>query len=243
LSEKGIGPSEIWHFVNDLRSELKIPVKYVIQIKFEDNPKEKGHILIKDKKILGSELSFDKRVKVPTDVLYHSLSHAKHYSMGFPHILAETNIKGHDWFLYYTLNEYNTNLIELLHFRDRFVGFLKRHKMIVYELSKKSEKSFAKSFSKLSEQIKVEVMSDMFRFKVLCDDLDLGSAPYDFCLRALKKEYYRVLGYDFVKEGKKLYEEKLPALPKDRYSAKDIETILNFFDEQKRKKLKIFFWE
>jgi len=163
--------------------------------------------------------------------------------MGFPHVLAKTEIKGHDWFLYYTLNEYNTNLIELLHFRDRFVGFLKRHKMIVYELSKKSEKSFAKSFSKLSEQIKVEVLSDMFRFKVLCDDLDLGSAPYDFCLRALKKEYYRVLGYDFVKEGKKLYEEKLPALPKDRYSAKDIETILNFFDEQKRKKLKIFFWE
>jgi len=243
LSENGVGHSEIWHFVNDLRSELNIPMKYVIQIRFEDNPKEGGHILIKENKILGSELLFDKKVKVPTDVLYHSLSHAKHYSMGFPHVLAETKIKGYDWFLYYTLNEYNTNLIELLHFKNHFINFLKKHKMIVYGLSKKSEKSFVKSFSKLSEQLKVEIMSDMYRFKILCDDLDLGSAPYDFCLRALKKEYYRVLGYDFVKEGKKLYEEEIPPLPEDRYSAKDVEKILNFFDKKKRGKLKVFFWD
>jgi len=242
LSGKGVGPSEIWHFVNDLRNELKIPVKYIIQIKFEDSPKESGHVLVKDDKVLGSELSFDKKVKVPTDVLLHSLSHVKHYSMGFPHIVAKIPIKGHDWFLYHTLNEYNTNLIEMQHFKKQFISFLKNHKALTSRIVE-SEKRFKKYFSERTEQVKVEALSDFLRMKVICDDLGIGSAPYDDCIRILRKDCYRILGFDSAKEGKRLFEEKFPPLPKERYTKESIETVLNFFNVRKRKGLNVYIWK
>ena len=239
---KDVPHSKIWHYVRNGRKELAIPIDYILEIEFTDAPKESARVIMRNEEITGYRILFYKERKVKLNVLYHALSHAKHYTMGFPHIVPKIPIKGHDWFLYYTLNEYNTNLIESQHFKKHFINFLKGHKVLTSKLAK-SGKKFKKYLSERTEQIKVEMLSDFLRMKVLCDDFDVGSAPYDDLFRILKKEYYRILGYDFVKAGKKLFEEKFPPLPKERYTKEHIETILNFFNKRKRKGLKVYTWK
>ncbi len=241
--KKSIDPSQIRRSVRDLKKKLNIPYKYIFKITFAKDSSESGRVLVRYNKIIGSELTFNKKESIQQNVLNHSVSHAKHYSMGFPHIIPEIKIKGHDWFFYYTLNEYNTNLIDLHYFKKDFVNFLKNHKKMLLTIQRKSDKEFRKYFSNSSEQIKVELMSDILRFKILCDDLNLGSAPHEHLIRSLKRDFYRILSYDFIKEGKSLFNEKFPSLPSEKYSDEDIQMILNLFNKKRRDKLKMCFWK
>jgi len=224
--------SEVWVHIRKIKLRLKIPYDYQIQVMFSDISTIRSNVLTKKDRIIGSSLSLNKNEKLDLNILNHFLSQAKHFSMNFPYISAKKGIKSKAWFLYYTLKEYNSNLIELEHFKNQFKSDLEKQREITNQLVK-HEKELKKYISKLADQNKVEILSDFYRMKVLCDNLSIDSKPYDECIKTLKKEYFYVLDQDAWRETKELFEKMFPTLPKARYSNDDIKKITNFFDINK----------
>lgn len=150
-------------------------------------------------------------------------------------------IKSSQWFYYYNTNKYYTNLIEIRNFKKHFIKFLEKHRHSTSRIIQ-YKKKFKKYISDQRGQARTEILSDFFRMNVICEDLGIDASEYEACLEVLKREYFRLLGYNFMKDKKKLFEEMVPPLPEERYSEKDVEEILSFFGKR-RKKLKVYVWK
>jgi len=237
---KRVSGQKILHHTSEFRKKLNIPTDFVIDIDFSGSLEELSPIT-RSGKIVGIQLSLKNRA-IPLNVLCHACSHAKHYSMNFPHIIFSTPIKGYQWFLYYTMNEYYTNLIELGHFKNFFLEFLEEHKSLATNICR-FEKNFRHFWKNQGDQLKVEILSDFYRIRIIRSDLLLDTSTYDKFTQMMKREYHRVLGHDFLKNSKEFLAEKFPPIPKESYSKDDFQKILNFFDRKNREKFKIYAWE